>query len=169
LEVITKTSPISGQKHYTRSTPHRQSFFQAANAPSKAQSSSSKIKSTSKFLPNPPGNYTITVQYQGNNSTTPLILDYFVVGDPWATPPLSSSPTAISEIPKTPVFSALAAIVGILDFSLFICFLFCGENEENHDQQIQRTINANNAIFIPQELDGDGKSYEAVVNDQPTE
>jgi hypothetical protein len=34
-----------------------------------------------KIPPNPPGNYTITVQYQGNNSTTPLILDYFVVGD----------------------------------------------------------------------------------------
>ena len=68
------------------------------------------------------------------------------------------------EIQETPVFSGLAAIVGILALSLLVLFASCsvGKIEEK-----PRLANPN-ATFLSQELDGDGKSDDAVANDQPT-
>ena len=55
-------------------------------------------------------------------------------------------------------------------FSSYLPFCSVGK-VGNHSLQSQRRINSNNATFVPQELDGDGKSDEAVlvINDQPTE
>lgn len=96
---------------------------------------------------------------------TQLIPDYFIAGDPWAKLPPSSNPMAIQGNPRdTGLQRSRCDCWNIGSFPSCLVCLFCsvGKIEEK-----PRLANPN-ATFLSQELDGDGKSDDAVANDQPT-
>jgi len=120
-----------------------------------------------KVPTSPPGNHNISVWYLGDNSTTPLILDYFIVENPWAPPLPSSSATAIRTKSKSSVIGALAAILGLLFVALLVSLWLWRKSKRNHAMQIQRLTNTTNDAVVPHvgqtEPEWDGKSETAEV------
>lgn len=114
---------------------------------------------------NPPGNNTITVQYH-DSAYSGL---FYCGGSLGHTAAFIESNGDFRDTQDTGLQRSGCDCWNIGFFSSYLLFVLWGKSKRNCVQQIQRTINANNAIFIAQELDGDGKSYEAVVDDQPTE
>ncbi|KDR86163.1 hypothetical protein GALMADRAFT_274819 [Galerina marginata CBS 339.88] len=109
-----------------------------------------------KALASPLGNHTISVWYLGDGNTTPLVLDYFIVEQPWAPLPSPSSAVVIQVGTKSkmPVIAALSAIVGVLFVALLISLCLWGRSKRKHTIQIQQAANVNNAISAPQVVNG---------------
>jgi len=144
--------------------PSGESAIQGSSAiPSSIQEQENQVYF--EVLTYPPGSHTLEVQYQGNNGTTPLILDYFIVKNTQ----LSSFPTPIPSKSKAPTIGALAGVLSVLALAvLFLCYCLWRQSRK-HAIQRRTTTNVNDlpqaseVCGVPSRSDLNGESMDQVT------
>ncbi|KDR84471.1 hypothetical protein GALMADRAFT_151357 [Galerina marginata CBS 339.88] len=104
------------------------------------------------------GSHNITVRYEGNISTTPLILDYLIVENPWVSPPKGCSLWKCNALfhRTVSVLSVLGAVLVVVIAALIWRTRCLGRKKsaykkEAKDKDSPTTVNINNIAASPRQ------------------